>query len=102
MALYLIAYDLAAPEERYTVFLSALTGAQAQRVFSCVWLLRSATNTSESLKATLVQHLGNEDRLFVCESSHWAGIHLLFDPEVFCAHGGVEDDPELVTPERST
>jgi hypothetical protein len=78
MGLFLVTYDLMKPGQSYQTLFDALAALGAKRILLSTWVLKSASSAAQ-LRDHFRQYIDDNDRLFVCQISDWAGYNLMYD-----------------------
>jgi hypothetical protein len=76
MQKHLITYDLLTPGKDYSSLITAIKayGSWAHICESC-WAIKSGF-TDAQIRDSLMKHIDNNDKLFVCAFDGWASVHL--------------------------
>lgn len=79
---YKISYDLRTPGKDYQKLYDALAAIGAQRTMLSEWVTKRSQTTASGLRSYLWNFMDANDRLMVVclDSSDWAGMNLMFDP----------------------
>lgn len=81
MASFTVSYDLQTPGKDYSAVINEMRRLNGVKVLLSVWYLPNVNSTAKELRDHLTKFVDKNDRIFVADTSTWAGWQLIEAPK---------------------